>query len=261
MIRRNSSFSDGIYYKYFKNKKNPHTLLFLHGFIGNSSIWKEIIKELKEKYSILILDLVGHGKSYSPKKIEEYSFQNQSNKIIKTIEKLRINSLSIIAYSYSCGIGLLIANKLNKKTKFLIFISPYFKEKYNFLEKKIIKIMVFLWKYLLNDKRHELDYSKLEDYENPKAKDRKYILKSINTKDIIGSVYSFYNSEKKLQLINKNLPLFVIYGEKDKKFSKKTNNFFKKQNTKYVFIKGKKHLFLRSKSNEIVDNLLKFLAS
>lgn len=258
MVAKNS-FLNGIYYKFIKNPKNNHTLVFLHGFTGNSSIWEEIIIELKKRYSILILDLVGHGKSYSPQKIEEYSFENQTEKIIDILRKLKINSISIISYSYSCYLGLLIANKLGAKTKNLIFISPYFKERYNLLEKRVADIMKFIWKYLVKDKKHDLDYSLIENYENPKFKDTKYTLKSINTKDVIGSICSFVKFGKIPKLNKKDMPLLVIYGEKDKMFTKDVSSIFEKKNTELKVMKGKKHLFLKTKSRVIAEAIKLFL--
>ena len=251
---------EGIYYKYFKNPRNKHTLLFLHGFTGNLSIWDEHINQLKDKYNLLLIDLIGHGKSYSPKRIEEYSFKNQSNKILKIVNHLKISSISIICYSYSISIGGFIFNAIPKKVKTIVFISPYFKENFTFMEKQVLKCIKFIWKYLLPNKKFNLDYSKIENYEKPTLKDNKYTLNCINTKDVLGSVYSFANFEKVQNLKNFNTPLLIIYGKDDEMFSKKIKNRFKEcTNIEFKVIKNKKHLFLKTMSKEIIKEINSFL--
>lgn len=39
------------------------TIVFLHGFLENSSMWKFLIPNLENKHTIITIDLLGHGKS------------------------------------------------------------------------------------------------------------------------------------------------------------------------------------------------------
>jgi 2-succinyl-6-hydroxy-2,4-cyclohexadiene-1-carboxylate synthase len=50
-----------LYYK--KIGKASDTLLLLHGFLGSHAIWDEYIAELSKKYTLLLIDLPGHGNS------------------------------------------------------------------------------------------------------------------------------------------------------------------------------------------------------
>lgn len=251
---------EGINYKYFKNPHKKHTLLFLHGFMGNSSIWGEYIEVLKDKYNLILIDLIGHGKSYVPKKIREYSFQNQSVKMLKLINKLKINSISIVCYSYSAYIGLFILNSIPNKVKTAVFISPYFKKKPSFIERWAFKFINFIWKYLVPNKKFNLDYSKIKNYEEPTFSDKKYILKCINTKDLLGSYYSFNNLENTPKFYICHTPILIIYGKKDKTLSKRIKNNFKKCVHIKFKIFNKKHLFLKTKSKETVKFIKLFFA-
>ncbi|MFH1430880.1 MAG: alpha/beta fold hydrolase [Nanoarchaeota archaeon] len=251
----------GIFYR-FINSNKKYTLLFLHGFTGSSFIWDEQIESLSKKYNLLLIDLFGHGKSETPKKIEDYFFKNQSKIIVEIINKLGIDFLAITCYSYSVYIGLDIQNLISRKIKSMIFISPYFKEGNNFFERQVLKMIKFLWRYLVPNKKHLLDYSKLENYETPTFKDKKYTLKSINTKDILGSIYAL--SKQKMLLKNKkvNIPVLVIYGENDKMFSDEIKQKFNDYKiTKYKKMIGKKHLFLKTKSEEINKDIINFLSN
>lgn len=249
---------NGIHYKYLKSSKKSHCILLLHGFTGDSSVYNEMVNLLKEKYSVLNIDLLGHGRSITPSKIDNYSFTSQASKIEQIIAKLKIRSLSIISYSYSCCLGRLISDHLKDNVKSLILISPYPKRNYNLLEKYIFGIGKFIWKYLLKDKEHNLDYPKIENYENPKLKDIRYILKSNNTKDLLGSALSFVKSDNSLKPVN-NIPLLIIYGENDERFIREMEIFLRIPKVNLICLKNKNHLFLKTRAPHIAKSIDLFL--
>lgn len=251
---------ENIFYRYLKDDDNNRTLLFLHGFTGTSSVWNDYVEILKSKFNIILVDLSGHGNSESPKTIGEYSFQNQAEKIIKLLNNLGIKSVSIISYSFSCYIGLLIREKMIQEVKSMIFISPYFRERFNSFEKIIFKFIKFIWRYLIPDKKFQLDYSKLKNYEKPTFHDTKYTLKCTNTKDILGSVYALRNQAGIPSLETLEIPTLLIYGKNDKMLSDKMKCFFAKLKTAETeIIENKKHLFLKTEVLKIVKVIETFL--
>ena len=44
------------------------TVVFLHGFTGSASTWREVRDEFKDKYRTIAVDLTGHGKTTVPDK-------------------------------------------------------------------------------------------------------------------------------------------------------------------------------------------------
>lgn len=250
-----------IYYKFSRINKEKPALLFLHGFSGNSCIWDDYIKALESKFNIITVDLIGHGKSESPKSIEEYLFQSQAEKIIEILEELHIESVSIVSYSFSCSIGLRVYQKINKKINAMIFISPYLKEKNNLIGEIGSRGIKFFWKYIVLNKKSSLDYSKLKNYESPKYADIRYILRCMNTKDILGSVYAYMNSKERLIPSRLEIPLLIIYGENDSMFSLKNKSFFGGfKKAEFKTLKKKKHLFLMTESSIIAKEIELFLA-
>jgi len=111
------------YYYYYKPTKP--CLLFLHGFMGSSSDWNIIYKYLLNDYSILLIDLPGHGLSIN---LPEYcyTFMNISKQIIGIINKLNINILNIIAYSMGGRLILDLIFKSDIKINKIIFESVSF---------------------------------------------------------------------------------------------------------------------------------------
>lgn len=248
-----------IYYQYINDDKQKDTLLFLHGFTGSSAVWNSYIEILKNHFNILTLDLTGHGLSDSPKTIDDYLFQKQSDYIAELLQILKISSLSIISYSFSCCISLLLLEKIPKEINSLVFIGPYIKEKNNIFSRTLFTCTKPLWNCLVTDKKFFLDYSKIKNYENPKFQDTKYILKCTNTKDIVGSIYAMKDSDMIKKLLNLQLPALIIYGEKDKIFSTKIKEDLKaKTNIQFKIIENKKHLFLKTAHLQIIKILQDF---
>ena len=61
-------------------RKEPTTLLFLHGFTANKTMWMFMAKYLPKEWRIVMLDMPGHGESsFKPK--DDYSALGLAEKI------------------------------------------------------------------------------------------------------------------------------------------------------------------------------------
>jgi 2-succinyl-6-hydroxy-2,4-cyclohexadiene-1-carboxylate synthase len=89
-----------INYKYIQ-KDGATTILFLHGFIGSLKDWDDIGELLKEQYSLLMIDLPGHGKSPNAQNMEQ-----AAECIITLLDSLNIEKLYIYGYSMGGRIAL-----------------------------------------------------------------------------------------------------------------------------------------------------------
>ena len=112
---------------YFKilGENNKKTVLLIHGWGHSSSVWDKIVGDLSQKYQIIVIDLLGHGKSDAPK-----TKQKLLNLLTKTlfelIKKENWELYGIISHS----MGGLIALKLLKEydlkiEKLMIIGTPY----------------------------------------------------------------------------------------------------------------------------------------
>jgi len=253
---------EGIYYKYQKNNEADHTLVLLHGLTGNSSIWNGHIEILKDdKVNFLNVDLSGHGHSDTPKSLEGYLFEAQAGKILKIIEFLKINKITIVSYSYSTRIGSLLYEELKEKTKGMIFIGPYFKIEKGFKEKLFSKFVGVVWEYLIPNKKHYLDYSKLQNYEKPTFWDNRYTLKSMNTKDYLGSLFALVSFPQNgdLGIENIKIPTLFIYGRKDRALPQRYRDIIENlENVKIKTLENKDHLFLATNARVVAAEIRDF---
>ena len=81
----------------------------LHGFAGNSSTWKELVQEARKKYTVITIDLLGHGDSDSPSDPERYRVENAVNDIAVTLDKLGFSRACWLGYSMGGRIALVAA--------------------------------------------------------------------------------------------------------------------------------------------------------
>lgn len=95
---------------FFQTQGQGEPILFIHGWSFEGSIWSKQIEDLFSNYSVITLDLPGHGRSDYKKEvdiIEDISF---------IVNELRLGKINLIGHS----LGGLIALKLSLKYPELI---------------------------------------------------------------------------------------------------------------------------------------------
>jgi len=73
------------------------TLFFVHGAFINRKYWSEQIEFFKKDYTVLALDLPGHGES--GKNRTDWSIQAYGNDVCKLIETLNLKNVILIGHS------------------------------------------------------------------------------------------------------------------------------------------------------------------
>ncbi len=249
-----------LHFRYFFDKNKKTTLLFLHGLTGTSAVWDEYANSLKKYYNIILVDLIGHGKSDSPQTLSDYHFKTQAQKIAEWLRSQNITRLSIISYSYSCNISRFIELDSDLNIESIAYISPYFKQNFNLPAKLFFKFTKLIWQFLIPNKKLNFDYAHLQNYENPGWRDNRYILKCMNTKDLLGSIYALQNQSNISDWKSNKIPLLIICGEHDPIINTPTiKSLIGLDNTELKIITNKKHLFLKTDVNRVTDILQSFL--
>jgi 2-succinyl-6-hydroxy-2,4-cyclohexadiene-1-carboxylate synthase len=82
------------------------TLVFLHGFLGNTDDWRETISHLKDDYYCVCIDLPGHGNSFATALPLQDGFQFCHRLLRSTLDDLQIQEYTLIAYSLGGRIAL-----------------------------------------------------------------------------------------------------------------------------------------------------------
>ena len=98
---------------YFKTFGNGKAVVLLHGFLETSEMWQPFISELSKNHQIIIIDVLGHGKTGSISKTHSMSLMARTvNKVLKS---LNIKKASMIGHSMGGYVALAFAEKYPEK--------------------------------------------------------------------------------------------------------------------------------------------------
>lgn len=100
-------------YKQQQGCNTKPTLVFLHGFLGNSTDWNETIEHLKNEFHCVSIDLPGHGASVTTAGSLKDGFNHCHGLIKNTLDDLNIKQYALIGYSLGGRIALDYARTQN----------------------------------------------------------------------------------------------------------------------------------------------------
>ncbi len=83
----------------FKGDRTKPLILFLHGFMGDSHEFKEVISLLSDQFSYLTVDLPGHGKTRILGGEEYYTMSNTAKDLINLLDQLNVKQCFLVGYS------------------------------------------------------------------------------------------------------------------------------------------------------------------
>lgn len=83
------------------------TLLFLHGSYNDQTYWKSQVDFFSFNYTVVTLDLPGHGKSGKERK--NWSVQGFADDVIAVIKELNLKNIVLIGHSLGGAVNLIAA--------------------------------------------------------------------------------------------------------------------------------------------------------
>lgn len=112
----------------YKNTKiNYHvlgkgnTILLLHGFLESLSIWNNLIVQLSNRYRVIAVDLLGHGKSECYGYV--HTMEDQADMLFALLQHLRLRKVSLIGHSMGGYIALAFAELYPDHVRSLILLN------------------------------------------------------------------------------------------------------------------------------------------
>ena len=112
---------DVTYHVEIKGKGKP--LLLLHGFTGDHSTWDDVVNKLSQQYMCIIPDILGHGKSDSPKEFERYAMEKIVTDLQHILNYLDVSKVHLLGYSMGGRLALSFAVLCGNKVETLILES------------------------------------------------------------------------------------------------------------------------------------------
>lgn len=84
-------------------------LLFVHGSYIDQTYWTEQVKYFEKEFSVITLDLAGHGKSGKERK--NWSIERLADEVVNLIKELDLENVILIGHSLGSDVNLIAASK------------------------------------------------------------------------------------------------------------------------------------------------------
>jgi len=98
---------DNLNYEVSGDRRSP-AVLFLHGFMGSSADWREVMAALRDRAFCVAADLPGHGASLGLS-TEAYTIEGSARAVINTLDRLDVEHPVVVGYSMGGRLALFLA--------------------------------------------------------------------------------------------------------------------------------------------------------
>jgi pimeloyl-ACP methyl ester carboxylesterase len=113
---------DGVRYFYREvGETNSETILMIHGFLGSSYDFIDVMNQLKDRYHVIAVDMIGFGLSEKPIEFN-YAKQNQAQGLANFLDALEIDEVTIMAHSMGGEVSIHLAHDFPQYVKNMILI-------------------------------------------------------------------------------------------------------------------------------------------
>ena len=102
---------------------NSRPILAIHGFTGNLSTWDLLSETVRSEYSVISLDLLGHGSSDAPTVPELYGIESTVGALAELMDKLGFRRVHWLGYSLGGRVALAAALLLAERTLSVTLVS------------------------------------------------------------------------------------------------------------------------------------------
>ena len=124
MITQFATSPDGRQVAYDLTGAGP-AIVLLHGGGGNRQEWHEAgyVNRVQDHYTVITLDLRGHGESSLPTDPAEYTIEKMEQDILAVADACGIGRFSLWAMSYGSRVGRYLATTSNRVTRIILMSS------------------------------------------------------------------------------------------------------------------------------------------
>jgi 2-succinyl-6-hydroxy-2,4-cyclohexadiene-1-carboxylate synthase len=84
-------------------------LLLLHGFTGSGDSWADLIPAFSQQFSVITVDILGHGRSAAPADPNRYTMPHVAANLIALLDAWQIEHTALLGYSMGGRLALYLA--------------------------------------------------------------------------------------------------------------------------------------------------------
>lgn len=110
-------------YYYVEKRGTGFPLLLLHGFTSSSATWHPLTSYLEDTSTMIMVDLLGHGKTESPPQWERYEILKSAADLKLLLDHLAIEKVDLLGYSMGGRLAITFAATYPEKVRKLVLES------------------------------------------------------------------------------------------------------------------------------------------
>jgi len=108
---------------YYKKRGEGKVVILVHGFLENHKMWDGLVEKLKNNHEVIVLDLLGHGKSDG---LCDIHTMEQQAKVIKDLmNRLGIIQATLVGHSMGGYVSLAFAELFPEKLSGLVLLNSH----------------------------------------------------------------------------------------------------------------------------------------
>ncbi len=94
---------------HFSDNGQGEPIVLLHGFLGSSAYWDEVIPLLSRHYRCIVPDLRGHG--HSPVSTDPYTIEDMAADVVSLLDELDLKQVTLLGHSMGGYITLALVDQ------------------------------------------------------------------------------------------------------------------------------------------------------
>ena len=136
-----------LYYYAAGNGGGGEPIVFLHGFPTSSHIWRDVVPLVPEGHRVVVVDLLGYGRSDRPDG-HELTIKAHAERVLALLDVLRISFATIIGHDLGGGIAQYLAVRHPTRVARLGLVSSVAFDEWPTREVRLVKATLPLTRYL-----------------------------------------------------------------------------------------------------------------
>ena len=105
----------------FTDQGKGTTIVLLHGFLENQTMWKAFVPELAKKYRVITINLLGHGQTECLGYV--HSMEDQADMVHSVLHELKIKKAILVGHSMGGYVALAFAELYPDNMKGLVLLN------------------------------------------------------------------------------------------------------------------------------------------
>ncbi len=140
--------TDGVNISFDVQGEGEPTLVFIHGWTNNKTIWDAQVSHFSEKYKVVTIDLAGHGMSGDNR--NNWSMSAFGDDVVAVVNKLNLKEVVLVGFSLGGPVIVETTNKIPELVKGLIFVDTMQDVEFKYSHEMIDNMKEFLMNAVTN---------------------------------------------------------------------------------------------------------------